>query len=143
VRSHHLISRDTASERGADSGLSEADAKRALDAFVNATTKALKRGDTVSLTGFGSFSISKQSARTGRNPRPERRSRSRRRAWWSSRPERNTPKQSTEGLSASLRVGVDAVLENDAGAPTGTSLYPEAGDRPDPADACRDTAQGG
>ncbi|MFD1600171.1 HU family DNA-binding protein [Halobellus rarus] len=51
-----------------DSKLSEADAKRALDAFINATTKALKKGDRLSLGGFGSFSISKRSARTGRNP---------------------------------------------------------------------------
>jgi nucleoid DNA-binding protein len=50
------------------SGLSKADAKRALDAFIDATAKALKKGDTVSLIGFGSFSISKRSARTGRNP---------------------------------------------------------------------------
>ncbi|WP_343124414.1 MULTISPECIES: HU family DNA-binding protein [Halorubrum] len=49
--------------------MSEADAKRALDAFINATTKALKKGDRVSLgEGFGSLSISKRSARTGRNP---------------------------------------------------------------------------
>jgi nucleoid DNA-binding protein len=60
------IAHETRGER--DSGLSKADAKRALDAFINATTKALKKGDTVSLVGFGSFSISKRSARTGRNP---------------------------------------------------------------------------
>ncbi|MDX1652518.1 MAG: HU family DNA-binding protein [Brumimicrobium sp.] len=51
-----------------ESGLSKADAKRALDAFINVTTKALKKGDRISLIGFGSFSISKRSARTGRNP---------------------------------------------------------------------------
>jgi hypothetical protein len=39
-----------------------------LDAFVAATTRALKSGDQLSLLGFGSFSISKRSARTGRNP---------------------------------------------------------------------------
>lgn len=48
--------------------LSEKVASAFLDAFINATTKALKRGDTVTLIGFGSFSISKRSARTGRNP---------------------------------------------------------------------------
>ena len=48
--------------------LTKADAKRALDAFVNNTTKALKKGDRVALVGFGSFSVSKRSARTGRNP---------------------------------------------------------------------------
>ena len=51
-----------------DAGLSKADAKRALDAFINATTDALKKDDRISLIGFGSFSISKRSARTGRNP---------------------------------------------------------------------------
>lgn len=49
-------------------GLSKADAKKALDAFTSATTKALKKGDRISLIGFGSFSISKRSARMGRNP---------------------------------------------------------------------------
>jgi len=58
----------TDTQRGTDSGLSKADAKKALDGFINATTKALKSGETASLIGFGSFSISKRSARTGRNP---------------------------------------------------------------------------
>src|SRR5690606_7480826 len=51
-----------------DSGLSKADAKRALDAFVGATAGALKKGDRISLVGFGSFSVSNRAARTGRNP---------------------------------------------------------------------------
>jgi DNA-binding protein HU-beta len=51
-----------------EAGLSKADAKKALDAFINTTTGALKEGDRLSLIGFGSFSISKRSARTGRNP---------------------------------------------------------------------------
>jgi DNA-binding protein HU-beta len=50
------------------SGLSKADAKKALDAFVEATSAALKSGDKISLVGFGSFSVSKREARTGRNP---------------------------------------------------------------------------
>ena len=53
----------------ADAGLTKADAKKALDSFINATSGALKKGDRVALVGFGSFSISKRSARTGRNPR--------------------------------------------------------------------------
>ena len=52
----------------ANSGLSKADAKRALDAFIDTTTKALTTGDRADVVGFGSFSISKRSARTGRNP---------------------------------------------------------------------------
>ena len=50
------------------SGLSKADAKRALDAFCETTTKALKKGDRISLVGFGSFTVSKRAARKGRNP---------------------------------------------------------------------------
>ena len=51
-----------------NSGLSKADAKKALDGFITSTTDALKKGDRISLVGFGSFSVSKRSARTGRNP---------------------------------------------------------------------------
>jgi len=51
-----------------DAGLSKADAKRALDGFVGATTSALKKGDRISLVGFGSFSVSNRAARMGRNP---------------------------------------------------------------------------
>ena len=52
----------------AESKLTKADSQRALDAFVNATTKALKKGDRVALVGFGSFSVAKRAARIGRNP---------------------------------------------------------------------------
>ena len=51
-----------------EAGLSKVDAKKALDAFVSATGTALKGGDRISLVGFGSFSVSKREARTGRNP---------------------------------------------------------------------------
>jgi DNA-binding protein HU-beta len=49
-------------------GLSKADAQRALDATIESISKALKKGDTVSLIGFGTFSVKKRAARTGRNP---------------------------------------------------------------------------
>ncbi len=52
----------------AGAGLTKADAKKALDAFVGATTDALKSGDRVALVGFGSFSVTERGARTGRNP---------------------------------------------------------------------------
>ncbi len=52
----------------AGAGLTKADAKKALDAFVTSTTDALKGGDRVALIGFGSFSVTERSARTGRNP---------------------------------------------------------------------------
>ncbi len=49
-------------------GLTKADSKKALDAFIEATSEALKSGDRIALVGFGSFSVAKRSARTGRNP---------------------------------------------------------------------------
>lgn len=49
-------------------GITKADAKKALDAFIDTTGSALKKGDRISLVGFGSFSVSKRAARTGRNP---------------------------------------------------------------------------
>jgi DNA-binding protein HU-beta len=52
----------------AGSGISKADSKRALDAFIDATANALKAGDRVSLVGFGSFSVSERAERKGRNP---------------------------------------------------------------------------
>ncbi|GMU42021.1 MAG: HU family DNA-binding protein [Xanthomonadales bacterium] len=48
--------------------LSKTDAGRALDAFINVVTKALKSGDSVTLTGFGTFAVRKRAARQGRNP---------------------------------------------------------------------------
>ncbi|MBS0456612.1 MAG: HU family DNA-binding protein [Proteobacteria bacterium] len=49
--------------------LSKADAGRAVDAMVETITKSLKKGTSVTLVGFGTFSIRKRAARTGRNPR--------------------------------------------------------------------------
>ena len=48
--------------------LSKADAGRALDAFIKSVTRSLKRGDSVSLVGFGTFSVKNRAARMGRNP---------------------------------------------------------------------------
>ncbi len=52
----------------AEAKISKANAQRALEGFISATTKSLKKGDRVALVGFGSFSITKRAARTGRNP---------------------------------------------------------------------------
>ncbi len=49
--------------------ISKAAAGRALDAAVEAVKKALKKGDMVTLVGFGTFYVGKRAARTGRNPR--------------------------------------------------------------------------
>jgi len=51
-----------------NANLSKADAKRALDAFIDTTGNALKKGDKIALVGFGTFSVSKRAARKGRNP---------------------------------------------------------------------------
>ncbi|KFL35450.1 HU family DNA-binding protein [Arenimonas donghaensis] len=48
--------------------LSKADAARAVDAMIDTISKALKKGDTVTLVGFGTFSVRKRAARQGRNP---------------------------------------------------------------------------
>ncbi len=52
----------------ADAGISKSQAKNAIDSFTDNVGKALAKGDRVSFVGFGSFSVSKRSARTGRNP---------------------------------------------------------------------------
>ena len=52
-----------------DAGLTKVQAKKALEAFVKTTGTALKSGDKIALVGFGSFSVAKKPARTGRNPR--------------------------------------------------------------------------
>lgn len=51
------------------SDISKATAGRVLDATVDTIKKALKKGDTVSLVGFGTFKVGKRAARNGRNPR--------------------------------------------------------------------------
>ena len=52
-----------------NAGLNKAEAKKALDATLNAISDALKEGDKVALVGFGTFSISERPSRTGINPR--------------------------------------------------------------------------
>ena len=51
------------------SGLSKADASKAVEGVFDAISGALKKGDEVRLVGFGTFSVSKRKASTGRNPR--------------------------------------------------------------------------
>jgi DNA-binding protein HU-beta len=50
-------------------GFSKTDAGKALDATMDAVKFALKKGQKVTLVGFGTFSVSKRKARKGRNPR--------------------------------------------------------------------------
>ena len=49
-------------------GLSKVDSKKAVDAFIEVVTDALKKNDKVSLIGFGTFSVKENPARTGINP---------------------------------------------------------------------------
>jgi DNA-binding protein HU-beta len=50
-------------------GLSKAQAGTAVDAFTDSITKALKKGEKVTLVGFGTFSVVHKKAREGRNPK--------------------------------------------------------------------------
>ena len=50
-------------------GLTKADASKAVEAVFDTITSALKKNDDVRLVGFGTFSVSKRKASTGRNPR--------------------------------------------------------------------------
>ncbi len=52
-----------------EAGLSKGDAVKAVEAVFDIITATLKRGDEVRLVGFGSFSVTKRKASTGRNPR--------------------------------------------------------------------------
>ena len=53
----------------AKSGLTKADSSRALEAFMDVVGETLKKGDKITLTGFGSYSVSRREAREGRNPK--------------------------------------------------------------------------
>jgi DNA-binding protein HU-beta len=53
----------------AEADISKAAAGRALEGFLEGVKKSLKKGDPVTLVGFGTFGVSKRKARTGRNPR--------------------------------------------------------------------------
>ncbi|MBF2735222.1 MAG: HU family DNA-binding protein [Betaproteobacteria bacterium AqS2] len=52
-----------------DADISGAQAKKVVDSVFDSITKALKKKETVTLVGFGAFSVSRRSARTGRNPK--------------------------------------------------------------------------
>jgi DNA-binding protein HU-beta len=52
-----------------EAGLTKSQAADALNAVLTAIQKTLKKGDKVTLVGFGTFSVTKRAARTGRNPK--------------------------------------------------------------------------
>jgi DNA-binding protein HU-beta len=51
-----------------EAGINKAEAEKVLNAITGSITKSLKKGDSVALVGFGSFSVQKRAARNGRNP---------------------------------------------------------------------------
>lgn len=52
-----------------ETGLAKASVEKSVNSFINVVTTALKKGDDVTLIGFGTFSVGKRAARTGRNPK--------------------------------------------------------------------------
>jgi DNA-binding protein HU-beta len=64
-----LTKQDFIAEVARRSGLSNRDAGKAVDAFMESITDALKSGDQVNFTGFGKFSAAQRAARQGVNPR--------------------------------------------------------------------------
>ena len=52
-----------------EAGISKAAANKALDATIAAVVKAVSKGDSVTLVGFGTFKSAKRAARTGKNPK--------------------------------------------------------------------------
>ncbi|MFA7429846.1 MAG: HU family DNA-binding protein [Rhodospirillaceae bacterium] len=67
--SYSMNKSDLVDAVAADTGLTKADATKAVDALFDAVTGALKSGDEVRLVGFGTFAVSERAARTGKNPR--------------------------------------------------------------------------
>jgi len=59
---------DLIDRMASDAGITKAQAQDALDSFLESITGTLKKGNKVTLIGFGTFSVSKRSARKGRNP---------------------------------------------------------------------------
>lgn len=59
---------DLTQKIAADAKITHAQAAATLDTFINAVITTLKKGEKVTLVGFGTFSITKRTARTGRNP---------------------------------------------------------------------------
>lgn len=63
---------DLISSMAKDAKITKTAAEKALNACAGAITGALKRGDKITLTGFGTFSVARRKARKGRNPRTGR-----------------------------------------------------------------------
>lgn len=60
---------DLVSKITEESGITKAQAEKAVDGFVSAVSGALATGDKITLVGFGTFSVGERAQREGRNPR--------------------------------------------------------------------------
>jgi DNA-binding protein HU-beta len=68
LKKYRMNKSDLIDAMAADAGITKAAAKKALESFLGNVEKSLKKGNRVSLVGFGSWSVSKRAAREGRNP---------------------------------------------------------------------------
>jgi DNA-binding protein HU-beta len=69
MRGRYIVTKaDLVNAIAEKSGLSKTDAEKALKAFTDAVTEALKTGEKVALVGFGTFSVGERAARIGKNP---------------------------------------------------------------------------
>jgi len=59
---------DLVAQMASSAGITKAAAEKALNGFLKGVSGALKKGDKVTLVGFGTFSVAKRAAREGRNP---------------------------------------------------------------------------
>lgn len=63
-----MTKKELVSKIAGDATISKAAADKAVNSLIDNVTKALKKGDKVTFVGFGTFSVKKRAARTGRNP---------------------------------------------------------------------------
>lgn len=68
LKKYRMNKSDLIDAMAADAGITKAAAKKALESFLGNVENSLKKGNRVSLVGFGSWSVSKRAAREGRNP---------------------------------------------------------------------------
>jgi DNA-binding protein HU-beta len=64
-----MTKQDLINSAASTAGVTKKDAAAVLDALLESVTKSLKKGESVTITGFGTFRVSKRAARTGVNPR--------------------------------------------------------------------------
>jgi len=64
-----MTKEDIISKMAEDAGSTKVQARAALESFMNSVRGSLKKGERLTLVGFGTFSVSNRSARMGRNPK--------------------------------------------------------------------------